>query len=84
MRKVTMNLTDRDVENAKFLREMLETRSEAQVVSIALSLTKFIVSALRQPGTQILLREPNGNLARIVMHELENIPKQNSSAAQSV
>jgi hypothetical protein len=81
MRKVTMNLTDRDVDNAKFLREVLKTRSEAQVVSISLSLTKFIVSALLQPGTQILLREPNGNLERIVMHELENIPKQNNHSA---
>ena len=75
MRKVTMNLTDRDVENAKFLREKLKTRSEAQVVSISLSLTRFIVSEVRKGG-QLLMRDPSGRLDRIVMHELENIPKE--------
>jgi hypothetical protein len=73
MRKVTMELTDRDVDNVRFLREVLHARSNAQVVSIALSLTKFLVSALLVKGTQIWLKNPDGTLDRVVMPELENI-----------
>ena len=75
MRKVTMELTDRDVENTQFLRDTLQARSNAQVVSIALSLTKFIVSALREPNTQLLIRNPDSTLDRVLMPELENITK---------
>jgi hypothetical protein len=73
MRKVTMDLTDRDVENTQFLREALHTRSNAQVVSVALSLTRFIVSELMKPGTHLLLRNPDETVSRVVMHELANI-----------
>jgi hypothetical protein len=73
MRKVTMILTDRDDENAHFIRDLLHTRSMAQAVSIALSLTRFIVSALREPNTELLLRRPDGKLDRVLMPELENI-----------
>jgi hypothetical protein len=74
MPKVTMDLTDRDAENTKFLRDAMLARSNAHVVSVALSLTKFIVSALAQ-NSQLLLRNPDGTLERIVMPELENIRK---------
>jgi len=76
MRKVTMELTDRDVDNTQFLRDVLNARSNAQVVSIALSLTRFIVSALRDSNAQLLLRNPNGQVDRVVMPELENISRE--------
>lgn len=76
MRKVTMELTDRDVENTQFLRDTLQARSNAQVVSIALSLTKFIGAALREPNTQLLIRNPDGTLDRVLMPELENITRR--------
>lgn len=76
MRKVTMELTERDVENTQFLRDTLQARSNAQVVSIALSLAKFIVSALREPDTQLLIRNPDGTLDRVLMPELENITRR--------
>jgi hypothetical protein len=73
MRKVTMGLTDRDVDNTNFIREVVQARSNAQVVSIALSLTRFIVAALTVPGAQLLLRNSDGTLDRVIMSELENI-----------
>jgi len=79
MRKVTMDLTDRDVENTQYLREVLHARSNAQVISIALSLLRFIVSALLNPGTQLLLRNPDGSLDRVVVPELENITNRSSA-----
>src|SRR5438105_2021061 len=73
MRKVTMDITDRDVENTQFLRDVLRARSNAQVISIALSLMRFIVTALLVPNTQILIKNPDGTLDRIVVPELQNI-----------
>jgi hypothetical protein len=68
-----MDLTDRDVENAQFLEEALHARNRTHAISIALSLTKFIVSELSKPDTHLLLRNPDGSVSRVVMHELENI-----------
>ena len=77
MPKVTMSLTDHDVANTEKLRKALHARSNAHVVSIALSLTSFVVDQL-QHGNEIVLRSPQGELQRIVMNELSPV---NSPAA---
>lgn len=73
MIKVTMNLTERDVSNAYAIFTATHARSKAQAVSTALSLTRFIIDSLRTPGTQLLLRNPDGSLERVVMPELEKL-----------
>ena len=70
MPKVTMSLTDRDVANAGKIHKALDARSNAHAVSIALSLTAYIVDQLANKN-ELLLRPPNGGeLQKIVMTEL--------------
>jgi hypothetical protein len=81
MPKVTMNLTDRDAENTNRIRDATLARSNAHAVSIALSLTKFIVEAL-QRDNDLLIRKPNGEFERIVMTELANVTPIHAVAAE--
>ena len=74
--KVTMLLTDKDVENAERLHRLTNSRTRAQAVSIALSLSSFIAEQ-RRNGAQLQLRHPDGTVERIVMTELENIATTN-------
>jgi hypothetical protein len=77
MRKVTMELTDRDVENVRFLRDIFHfVRSNAQVISIALSITQFLVRALRVEGSDLLIRNPDGSLDRVIMPELAHLSQR--------
>lgn len=72
MPKVTMSLTDRDVANTELVRQLLDALSNAHAVSIALSLTAYLVDQMRS-GHELLLRSPEGNLERLVMSELERV-----------
>jgi hypothetical protein len=69
MPKVTMSLTDRDVVITEKLRNALHARSNAHAVSIALSLTSFLVDQL-QDGSEILLQPPHEPAQKLVMAEL--------------
>jgi hypothetical protein len=69
MPKVTMSLTERDASNTEFLRQTLNARSNAHAVSIALSLTSYLVNNIQQ-GNEICLRTPEGEIHRVVMAEL--------------
>lgn len=81
MPKVTMSLTDRDAANTEKLRKTLDARSNAHAVSIALSLTAFVVDQLQQ-GNDLLLRSPDGETQRVVMTELA--PVQRKQATQEL
>ena len=79
-KKVTMNLTDWDVENADVILESTQARSKAHAVSSALSLTRFLIDELKQrPGTEVLLRNPDGSQMRLVVPELEQLSKTGQS-----
>jgi hypothetical protein len=69
MPKVTMSLTDRDAINAERVRQLLDAQNSAHAVSIALSLTAYVVEQMRK-GNELLLRSPDNTLERLVMHEL--------------
>jgi hypothetical protein len=79
MVKVTMLLTDGDAENAKFIREATSARSNAQALSVSLTLTGFLIKQL-QNNSDLVLRNERGEFVRVVMPELENIrrDKRNS------
>lgn len=64
LNKVSMNLTQRDIENALFLLEALNERSQASVVSKSLSLTKDIVELLSQ-NSKLLVEDNEGNIQEI-------------------
>ena len=74
MPKVTMNLTERDAENTDLIRHLTHARSNASAVSIALSLTRFIVDQMRD-GSEVLLRNRAGDIERIVMSELTDVAR---------
>ena len=84
MAKVTMNLTDQDIENTNDIHEATRARSKAHAFSIALSLTRFIIDALKRPGTQLLIRDAQGNCERIVMPELQGIAKKRPAPSDVV
>ncbi len=79
MPKVTMILTDRDVSKTAKIREATQARSNAHAVSIALSLTSFLVDAL-QNGNDLLLRLPNGDFQQVIMTELEAVHRTQADA----
>ena len=79
MPKVTMGLTDRDVLNTEKIRTALDARSNAHAVSIALSLTAFLIDQL-QRGNDLLLRSPSGELQKVVMTELAQIRPELAAA----
>jgi hypothetical protein len=74
--KVTMLLTEKDVENTNKIHQLTQSRTKAQAVSIALALGRFLVEQ-RRSGAQLQLRHPDGTVERIVMTELENISPGN-------
>lgn len=64
--KVTMNLTDRDVKNAEKLSEQFHTRSKAEAVSAALTITSSL-SDLLQGGKELIIRNKDGDLEKIII-----------------
>lgn len=64
--KVTMNLTQKDVDNTEQLTKQLNSRSKAATVSAALSLTATIMDA-KKKGADIMVRNPDGTMERLVI-----------------
>lgn len=67
--KVTMNLTRRDVKNTETLQDFMHTRSKAQTVSTALSVTKALAENMK-PGSELLIRQKDGSIEKIIIPEL--------------
>ena len=63
LRKVTMNLTERDVKNTERLTEKLQARSKAEAVSAALGITIFL-SDMLQGGKELIIRNAMVKLKR--------------------
>jgi hypothetical protein len=77
--KVTMLLTERDVQNVNEIHAWTQARTKAQAVSIALSLTRYLIEQ-RRKGATLLLRQTDGEIDRIVMTELENLNSETVAA----
>lgn len=73
--EVTMLLTEGDVENAERIRETTDAPNNAQAVSIALALTRFVVDEI-QRQKRLLLERPDGTLEKVSMDELDRVAKQ--------
>ena len=69
--KVTMNLTERDVENTEKLTDMLHSRSKAATVSTALSVTATIAE-IRAKGGDLMVRNSDGSMERLIITGVEN------------
>ena len=68
--KVTMNLTDRDVENTEKLVQLTGSRTKAQAVSTALSVTKAIATRLKSGG-EVFIKNKDGHIERLVIPGFE-------------
>lgn len=66
LRKVTMNLTDRDIRNTESLSEKLHTRSKAEAVSAALSITSSL-SEMLEGGKELIIRNRNGEIEKVII-----------------
>ncbi len=64
--KVTMNLTDQDVNNTDKIRRIFHARSNAAAVSDALSVTVTLASMISE-GKEILVRDKKGEIERIII-----------------
>lgn len=67
--KVTMNLTDRDIANTVTLVDLTGSRTKAQAVSTALSVTKIIAERMAEGG-EVFIKNKSGNLERIIIPDL--------------
>lgn len=66
LRKVTMNLTERDVRNTERLTERLHTRSKAEAVSAALSITTSL-SEMLQGDKELIIRDRKGDIEKVII-----------------
>ena len=64
--KVTMNLTQRDIENAEILQQRLDSRSKASAVSSALVIAEGITERV-ELGEQVLIRKKDGSVEQVLI-----------------
>ena len=64
--KVTMNLTQRDIENAEILQRRLDSRSKASAVSSALVIAEGITERV-ELGEQVLIRKKDGSMEQVLI-----------------
>lgn len=68
--KVTMNFSQRDIDNTNVLMNTFRARSKAATVSLALGLTKKIAGFVEK-GDSVFVRTKNGEIKEIVFPGLE-------------
>lgn len=66
MRKVTMNLTDRDIENTEVLIRRLNLRNKASTVSSALAITEGLTRKMVS-GDELLIRKRDGSMEAVII-----------------
>lgn len=72
--RVSLNMTERDLENVNVIAALKPVRNRTHAVSTALAFTRFIIDFLRDhPGAELMMRE-GANFTRIVMPELQCVP----------
>ena len=66
LKKVTMSLSEWDVQNTATLVERLHSRNRAAAVSSALAITEGLTRRIEQ-GDELVLRKKNGTLERVMI-----------------
>jgi hypothetical protein len=67
--KVTMNLTDKDVANTEGLQSLTGSRTKAQAVSTALSVTKLLAQKMSEGG-EVFIKTKDGGIEKLVIPEM--------------
>lgn len=63
--KVSMNLTQRDIQNAEKVAELFHSSTKADAVSTALGMMRSLGDLMK--GKELLLRNKKGELERVVI-----------------
>ena len=71
MKKVTMNLTERDIKITEELTRKLDSRSKASTVSSALAITNELTKLVGN-GSTLLRRNRDGSMERLVIAGLKD------------
>ena len=66
LKKVTMNLTERDIANTEVLTVRLNARNKASTVSSALAIAEGITKKI-EDGGELIVRKKDGSLETIVI-----------------
>ena len=66
MKKVTMNLTDRDISNTEVLTKRLNLRNKASTVSSALAITEGLIRKIVS-GEELLIRKKDGSMETVII-----------------
>lgn len=71
LKKVTMSLTERDIENTNILVRRLHSRNKASAVSSALAISEGITRRIAKGG-ELQIKDSEGRIETIIFPELEN------------
>lgn len=74
LKKVTMNLTERDIANTETLARRLHSRNKASAVSSALAITEGITSRM-QNGEELMIKRKDGSMETVVFTDLGSMDK---------
>jgi biotin-(acetyl-CoA carboxylase) ligase len=66
LKKVTMNLTERDIANTEVLTARLHSRNKASTVSSALAITEGITRKI-EDGGELIIRKKDGSMETVVI-----------------
>ena len=66
LKKVTMNLTERDIANAELLTARLQSRNKASTVSTALAITEGITRKI-EDGGELIIRKKDGSIETVLI-----------------
>ncbi len=66
LKKVTMNLTERDVANTEYLTVRLNSRNKASTVSSALAIAEGITRKI-EDGGELLIKKKDGSTETVVI-----------------
>ena len=70
LKKVTMNLTERDIANAEILTARLHSRNKASTVSTALAITEGITRKI-EDGGELIVRKKDGSIETVLIAGLD-------------
>lgn len=66
LKKVTMNLTERDIANAEILTARLHSRNKASTVSTALAIIEGLTRRI-EDGGELIVRRKDGSIETVLI-----------------
>ena len=80
LKKVTMNLTEHDLEIAENLTKRLNVRNKASTVSAALAITDGITSKI-EDGGELMIKKKDGSVETVIITGVKQHKRQKNQVA---